>query len=251
MENLSSEEKKSELIQEEFVKLNSKCKPKTSNQFNQGYAGVHQVTMNEIIFLGLSLQADEVLNKSPAFPGMPALTYPNSWKECSLNTAAKQIKKLKTAIKKSNQEKLQIAFEAMYSTTIHALLASGFQQHDIHKLDASILDKATDAIEEWKKEYPELISKRSGQPEKKVALHISKILAEEYYNATGKKPTVITDAINAGHYASGDFLDLHEKVFKILGIKASPESMARDTRKLWNDRQDALDAIEKKLKTSD
>jgi len=202
---------------------------------------VHQSTMNEILYIGnkedigdkdLASRSEQVL--------MPTLKHPSSWTECSLNAALKQIKTLRSATEKNRDD----TFKVLHSTTIAALVLSGVDARDIERmaaLDLRLMDKAAITIKIWKQQYPELISKRSGQPQKKRFFHITMILAEEYYRATGKYPVVATDAHDPGklgHRAYGDFLALVKAVFFVLAgeKKASPEAMARAVEDLWKRR---------------
>ena len=214
-----------EKIQTAFKKLNP--------EYN-----VHGSMMSEIITYAYSPKeyAERLLHRERPFPGMPVLKYPAARASCSLNTAEKQMRKLSAATKK-----LQAAFEAMNSPTIYALVQSGFDYSAAEKLIIMMrdaVDKAPKTIAGMKKAHPEFTSSRTGRPKSSIPFHIAKILAGEYFRATGKPPTVATNAHERGHPAYGPFLDLVRTVFKALKIKASPESMARDAEALWRDREE-------------
>lgn len=62
-----------------------------------------------------------------------------------------------------------------------------------------------------------------GRPPKFRALDLAKSLAGNYWQLTGKPPTILVDPIGEGHQAQGDFLRLVDDIFGILEIEGSPE----------------------------
>lgn len=214
---------------------------------------VHPSTLNEILVVGTS----SALRKRPPFPGMPAPRHPSSWKECSLNTAAKQLGDIKKVA-----QKLQSAIEQMHSTTVYAFAKDGFYMRRLEEQLSELLGSgnkqgaihpATANIENWKKQKPEWISSKTGAPREEIPFHIAMLLAEEYFCATGKKPSVSnkTVAINpyeTGNVSYGSFLDFVTAVFDALNIKASPDAMARSARDLWGKRQKAREDAQRRLK---
>lgn len=204
---------------------------------------VHKSTVCEILFI-----KERDFHRSPSCPTMPRPTHPASWEECSLNTAEKQVSKIKSAAKN-----LKKALDDMKQPTIYAFAHNGLYFAELEKMLISTMQAAENAnksIDKWKPQYPEWVSKRTGQPRKEVAFHIAMILAEEYHRATGKNPTIITDSYGFGHPASGNFINLIKNIFEIVSIKASPEAMARDAIKLWNKRKKLQDKAFKELSLS-
>ena len=220
-------------IEEAFYKLNPQYE-------------IRDRTMNEILFIGTSQHAETLLHKNPPFPGMLASRHPAAWKECSLNTAAKQLQNLKRSAKK-----LKADIEKMNQPTISALVKSGFHTLDLEQQLSLFLgecdgpgtaDAAIKYIENWKIREPNLASFKSGAPKDKIALHITMILAEEYFRATGNSPSVsnkehLINKHQTGNKSYGEFLDFVAAIFCAIGIKASPEAMARSAIDLWRKRE--------------
>jgi len=81
-------------------------------------------------------------------------------------------------------------------------------------------------------EIPELPPPaRSGAPEKDLAALVARMVAEHYNRLTGKRPTRITRCGRSKAY--GPFIELLTEIYRILGIKASPENQTRAVVKLF------------------
>lgn len=73
-----------------------------------------------------------------------------------------------------------------------------------------------------------------GRPAKPRALDLAKSLAGNYWQLTGKPPTILVDPIGEGHQAQGDFLRLVDDIFGILQIEGSPEYFAKRSIEHFN-----------------
>jgi len=205
--------------------------------------------LNEILFMSISpsnrntpSEAERYLHmrRRGGIPAMPWPKHRNSWQECSLNTAEKELTNIQRATKK-----LQKAFNAMHETTIYALVHVGVRVEIFEEfLNATTgeTDKAKEFIGRLKKDYPEWVSKKSGQPKKETSFRIAEILADEYHRATqGKKPTVSFREVRIhsdldGGESYGNFLELVKSVFDTLDITASPDARSRKAMGLWERR---------------
>lgn len=191
---------------------------------------VPERTINEIIYLATSPRAERTLHNGPSFPGMPRPQFPNSWKRCNYKTSRNEIENVRKAAKQ-----VEKAYISMHCDTVSAFVLANKNPQEIEVITKKILDATNAAdkiVTKLKEMNPEWESWKSGRPLKAVPLRITKILANEFNLAKGKKPTisnrqVIINANQTGNKAYGQFLDLITNVFLILNIKASPEAMAR------------------------
>lgn len=222
----------SELIQDAFKALNPEYK-------------VHDSTIAEILIIGCSPRAKDILGATQPFRGMPVLKYPAWRKCCSLNTAERQIK---TLLRSKN---LKENYEAMSQTAIYALVENGADFKTAESFANTVINAINGALTFIKKTgraNPQWKSSRSGQPQKDTQFHVVKVLADEYYKATGKEPT-ITVKTYEDHSAKGAFITLIETVFKILNIKkTSTEAMAKKVITLRKKRKKAYKKHKLKLR---
>ena len=65
-----------------------------------------------------------------------------------------------------------------------------------------------------------------GQPQKTLARKVARITAERFFALTQKRPTRITP-VEGSTSATNPFVELLDKVYRILGIKASAASQAK------------------------
>jgi hypothetical protein len=65
------------------------------------------------------------------------------------------------------------------------------------------------------------------KPRKNAAAAVTRRARDAYELLTGKRATVSTDAMQDGHPASGQFLELISELFEVLGIRASAEAQVR------------------------
>lgn len=210
---MKKEQSPSEKIEAAFHKLNPE------------YA-LHPSTLNYIIFMSTSERAESFLHDDPRLQGlilsMPK--YPTSLKECSVNAATKEIDDIQEAI-----AVLRETAYAIHGTTYKHMLDVGFEigkfERFLHAIKI-IANKTKENLQEYGKQNPTSASFRSGAPQKKIPLHIAKVLSEEYFKATGKRPTRSTNPY-AGGRTYGDFFELVKTVFIALEIKAGAANMAR------------------------
>ena len=198
---------------------------------------VHASTLAEILMVGCDPRTQNFFCSKPPFSGMPQLSYPAWRKSASLNNAEKQIKAI---VGSKNLEKV---FEGLSQTAVYALVESGadFTKFDRFKTSApGAVDGALARIREWGIKHPVLKSYRSGQPTKIIASHIAKLLAYEYFAATGKRPSVSTISKEGRFSPSGAYFKLVATVFKALKIDASPEAVSRKAATLWRHNEKSL-----------
>lgn len=99
-----------------------------------------------------------------------------------------------------------------------------------HNLDCAferLIKAANEAITAQKLRIGTASINTGGRPAKSRALDLAKSLAGNYWQLTGKPPTILVDPIGEGHRAQGDFLRLVDDVFGILQIEGSPEYFAK------------------------
>ena len=132
------------------------------------------------------------------------------------------IKELDVLAKKC--EGLTECLESLHGPAIDALAEAGFSdRHLLLKLasQAYISTQRADVSN-----VPE--SQGKGRPEARLSSGIARILAFNYQELTGNKPTINVDPYSHGHKAYGPFLDFVKDVFNALGVRASPEASARE-----------------------
>lgn len=106
-----------------------------------------------------------------------------------------------------------------------ALAALNYQPAALRELKTKlrILHAATETVE---------FTARNGQPKKIQPKKIARIVAQHYYRLTGRKPALTNDPYNGGK-TKGQFVELLQAVFEILGIKASALSQAKLANQEW------------------
>ena len=191
---------------------------------------LHISTINEILYYGCFPRAEFRLQKRLTIPISvpPGITL--SYKNCSLTKAREQLDRFERDV--LNQKASTFP---LHTTTASALHFANFNQSFLSGDPVTISESFAEArklIRKWDIAYPQMRSARSGQPEKKAPLRIAKVLAEEFFRATGSSPRLSTDPYN-DQAPSGKFYELVAGAFKILGIKASPRVMAEKAATLW------------------
>jgi len=170
----------------------------------------------------------------------------NYYQSCSLNSAEKEVARLRHAI-----VKMQNHYRRLHATSFISLMRDGFQTEAFESMISDAV-KVTDItlknLDKDKEKYPDWATERTGRPKEVVALQIAKISADEFYQATGFLPTVSTHEVpinehQKGFKAYGAFLDLVACVFNNLGITASPEVAAREAEDWWKKRRKMLASI--------
>lgn len=124
------------------------------------------------------------------------------------------------------------SLEGLHGKSIDALASAGFVDDRFRLID--LLKVAKGATQSASFSSADDLSGRGRKPDC-LARGVSRILAFDYAELTGKRPTVTTDPYLAGHPAGGEFLEFVAAVFSALGIKASPETWARSAAQAWRE----------------
>jgi hypothetical protein len=120
--------------------------------------------------------------------------------------------------------------EGLHGKSIDALASAGFVNDRFRLMD--LLKVAKEAAKSASILSADDLSGRGRKPDF-LARGVSRILAFDYSDLTGKPPTVTTDSYLPGYPAGGEFFEFVRAVFLALGIEASPETWARSAAQAW------------------
>ena len=191
---------------------------------------VHASVRAEILFTGGNSRAEDYLHPMPR--GIHVFKFPAWRKNISFSVAQKQIKNL---MKSRNLKK---SYEKVNDLTITALALNGTDFRTAESFSETAPDavkKALALIKQIVEANPELKSRRSGQPPKRVAYRIAQVLAEEYFLATGRVPSILFDAYE--EVVSGPYFDLLKTTYDALNIDANAEFMGKKAATHWKTRE--------------
>lgn len=129
-------------------------------------------------------------------------------------------------------EGLLDSLEGLHGKSIDALASAGFVNDRFRLI--GLLKVAKEATRSASFSSADDLDGRGRKPDF-LARGVSRILAFDYAELTGKPPTVTTDPYLPGNPAGGEFLEFVGAVFTALGIKASPETWARSAAQTWRE----------------
>jgi hypothetical protein len=193
---------------------------------------IYPAVRNEILVISCDSRAEDYLRQMPH--GIRVFKFPAWRKDISFSVAEKQIKSL---LKSRDLKKY---YKKVNGLTITALALNGADfrtAESFSKTALNAVEKALALIKQIVKANPELKSRPSGQPPKRVAYRLAQILAEEYFLATGRAAAVSVDPYDSKSSAFGPYLDLVKTTFDALNIDASAEAMGKKAAEHWQTRE--------------